>query len=67
VREKRVFALEHRMRRVDGTLGWSYSRAVPLLNEAGEITEWFGAASDVTECHEAAEALRAPSRVGEGR
>jgi two-component system CheB/CheR fusion protein len=59
VRHKRMFALEHRVRRVDGTLGWTYSRAVPLLDEAGEITEWFGAASDVTERHKAAEALRA--------
>lgn len=59
VREKRMFALEHRVRRVDGTLGWTSSRAVPLLNEAGEITEWFGAASDVTERHEAEQALRA--------
>jgi two-component system CheB/CheR fusion protein len=59
VREKGMFQLEHRMRRVDGTLGWTYSRAVPLLDEAGEITEWFGAASDITERREAAETLRA--------
>jgi signal transduction histidine kinase/CheY-like chemotaxis protein len=48
VRTKSMFQLEHRVRRTDGTLGWTYSRAVPLLNENGEIIEWFGAASDVT-------------------
>ena len=46
---KSVFELEHRVRRADGSEGWTYSRAVPLLDENGEITEWFGAASDITE------------------
>ncbi len=49
VRSKSLFELEHRVRRVDGTIGWTHSRAVPLLNAKGEITEWFGAATDVTE------------------
>jgi signal transduction histidine kinase/CheY-like chemotaxis protein len=34
--------------RDDGTLGWIFSRAVPLLGQGGEIVEWFGAATDVT-------------------
>jgi len=34
------------------------SKAVPILNKRGEITEWFGAASDVSERHQAQEALR---------
>ena len=29
-------------------LGWTNSRAVPLVNVNGEILEWFGVASDVT-------------------
>jgi PAS domain S-box-containing protein len=48
VRTKTTFELEHRVRRTDGTLGWTNSRAVPLLNVNGEILEWFGAASDIT-------------------
>jgi PAS domain S-box-containing protein len=48
IRNKCLFELEHRVRRRDGTLGWTLSRAVPLLDARGEITEWFGAASDVT-------------------
>ncbi|MGR3321813.1 MAG: PAS domain-containing protein [Pseudooceanicola sp.] len=55
---KRVFQLEHRVKRPDGTLGWTYSRAVPLLDETGEITEWFGAASDITERKSAEEIVR---------
>ena len=48
IQSKSVFALEHRVIRIDGSLGWMYSRAVPMLDDRGEIIEWFGAASDVT-------------------
>jgi PAS domain S-box-containing protein len=58
IRNKSVFALEHRVIRTDGTLGWTISRAVPILNDAGEIIEWFGAASDITNLKIAEEALR---------
>ena len=58
VRTKSVFELEHRVRRTDGTLGWTNSRAVPLLDVNGEILEWFGAASDVTVRKEAEENFR---------
>jgi PAS domain S-box-containing protein len=49
IRSKGVFELEHRVRRADGGVGWTFSRAVPLLGEQGQIVEWFGAAADVTE------------------
>ncbi len=49
IRRKSIFELEHRVIRADGSLGWTFSRAVPLLDKNGEIVEWFGAASDVTE------------------
>ncbi len=55
---KSTFELEHRVIRADSSLGWTFSRAVPLLNTNGEITEWFGAASDVTVRKLAEEALR---------
>lgn len=48
IRTKSLFELEHRVVRADGTLGWALSRSTPLLDENGEIIEWFGAASDVT-------------------
>ena len=63
VRRKGVFELEHRVRRVDGSLGWTLSRAVPLLDESGEITEWFGAASDVTERKQTEERLRQTQKL----
>jgi signal transduction histidine kinase/DNA-binding response OmpR family regulator len=51
IRTRGVFELEHRVIRVDGSLGWTYSRAIPLLGDDGTISEWIGAASDVTDRH----------------
>ncbi len=39
IRTKGVFELEHRVLRVDGSLGWTSSRAVPLLSAQGDIVE----------------------------
>jgi PAS domain S-box-containing protein len=58
IRTKSVFELEHRILRVDGTLGWAYSRAVPLLGANGDIVEWFGTASDITARKSTQDALR---------
>ena len=58
VRTQSPFALEHRVIRADGTLGWTQSRAVPLVGPDGTVTEWIGAASDVTPRKEAEAALR---------
>ena len=57
IASKGTFELEHRVMRADGTLGWTFSRAIPLLDDNGEIIEWFGAARDVTERKHAEEAL----------
>ena len=58
IRTRKPFQLEHRVLRVDGSVGWTISRAIPILNDAGEVLEWFGAASDVTRRKEAEEVLR---------
>lgn len=50
-----TFELEHRVRRVDGSVGWTFSRAIPVIDEEGEIVEWFGMAADVTERVQAVE------------
>jgi two-component system CheB/CheR fusion protein len=55
VATKSVFELEHRVRRLDGSIGWMFSRAVPILDEKGTIIEWFGAATDTTDVRHAAE------------
>jgi len=45
---KTIFELEHRVIRSDGSFGWTFSRAIPLLDAAGNIVEWFGAADDIS-------------------
>jgi signal transduction histidine kinase/DNA-binding response OmpR family regulator len=57
IREKRPFELEHQVLRADGSIGWTFSRAIPMLGSDGEIIEWFGAASDVSERRATQEAL----------
>jgi len=58
IRTKDMFQLEHRVIRADGAIGWTSSRALPFLNERGDIVEWLGAASDITERKRSEEALR---------
>ena len=49
IADKTIFDLEHRVRRGDGSIGWTHSRAIPLIDSAtGEIAEWFGSATDIT-------------------
>src|SRR6478752_1449709 len=55
---KKPFQLEHRVLRTDGTVGWTFSRALPIFDGDGKILEWLGAASDITGRNTAAEKLR---------
>lgn len=57
IRTKKIFQLEHRVLRTDGSPGWTFSRAVPILDGEGNILEWFGAASDITQRKQIEEAL----------
>ncbi len=58
IRSKSIFQMEHRVLRADGSLGWASSRAIPLMDDRGEIVEWFGAASDITARKRMEEELR---------
>lgn len=49
VSEKRTFEFEHRVRRHDGEWRVCSIRAVPMLNPDGEIREWVGVHTDITE------------------
>jgi two-component system CheB/CheR fusion protein len=63
IRTKSIFELEHRVRRADGSVGWITSRAAPILNEDGQIVEWFGAATDITYRKSSEEALIRTDRL----
>jgi signal transduction histidine kinase len=62
IRNKSIFELEHRVLRVDGSVGWTYSRAVPILDNEGEIVEWIGSAADITSRKVAEEKLKDSNR-----
>ena len=43
------FLFEHRFRRHDGEFRWQLSRAIPQLNDKGEIQMWVGSSTDIQE------------------
>lgn len=60
-----IFDAEYRLRRADGSYRWFIGRNVPLKDESGRITGWFGSATDIhelkitqQELHESNERLR---------
>ena len=59
VAQQALFELEHRVRRPDGSVGWTRFRAVPILDANGTVTSWFGTASNITDSRNAQEELRA--------
>ncbi|WP_084214329.1 PAS domain-containing protein [Terriglobus sp. TAA 43] len=44
---KGTFELKHRVMRAHGTLGWTLSRAIPILDDSREIRTWTNAASKI--------------------
>lgn len=48
VANKDVLRMEHPINKNNKVL-WYYVRAVPILDENGDIIEWFGVATDITE------------------
>lgn len=58
IQHKQLFELEHQVFDAEGNLAWGYSRAVPKLDDNGEITEWVGVASNTTLRKQAEEQLR---------
>ena len=49
IQAKKIFEFEHQVLQQNNKIGWTYSRAVPLFNKKGDIIEWFGTATDITE------------------
>ncbi len=49
VSERKPFIFEHRVKRHDGAWRLFSIRAIPILNDDGEIREWVGVHTDITE------------------
>ncbi|MBB4801591.1 PAS domain S-box-containing protein [Flavobacterium nitrogenifigens] len=56
--DKSIFEMEHRVTNPDGSIGWVFSRVVPILDENDKIVEWFGTASDITSQKELQEVIK---------
>ncbi len=41
------YEIEYRLRHRSGMYRWTLGRAMPIRNEAGEITRWFGTCTDI--------------------
>lgn len=48
ITSKKIYELQHRVLTADGSVGWTFSRAVPIFDNKGNIIEWFGSAADIT-------------------
>lgn len=56
------YSVEHRLRMADGSYRWHLSRAVPGRDKNGNITQWYGTATDIQELKQAEETLLAAER-----
>ncbi|WP_343058698.1 PAS domain S-box protein [Microvirga lupini] len=50
--------VEYRVRRLDGKYRWMLTRAVPLVNEDGQVQEWVGTVTDIHDQRQAEMRLR---------
>lgn len=71
IASRSVFELEHRVLSADGSIGWVHSKAIPLLDEQGEITTWFGTCTDITQrrsaaLHQGNDLLKSAAGPGDG-
>ena len=59
MREGRAFEDELRVRKHDGNYRYFHTRGVPIFDQDGDVREWVGTNTDITERKRAEEALRA--------
>jgi PAS domain S-box-containing protein len=52
------YEIEYRLKRNDGDYRWYLTRALPVRNEAGTITRWFGTCTDIDGRRRTEEQLR---------
>lgn len=63
VEEKKLFLAEYRLLRYDGAARHFIGNAVPLLNERGEVEQWFGTSTDIHDRKVSEAALRRAEKL----
>ena len=61
IERRGMFEFECRVYLADGSVGWTHTRAVPMLDAGGQVTEWIGMVTNVT-ARKSAEAALANQR-----
>ena len=52
-----LYEIEYRMRKFDGTYNWFLARALPLMDDKGNILKWFGTCTNIQDQREILEEL----------
>ena len=63
VQQKTPFLIEYRLHRYDGAWRHFLGRALPLLNENGQVEQWVGSSTDIHDRKCAEEALRRAEKL----
>jgi PAS domain S-box-containing protein len=58
IEAKEAYEMEVRLKRFDGIYRWHLARIVPLKDEAGQVVNWYGTATDIHDVKQVEEALR---------
>jgi PAS domain S-box-containing protein len=58
VRTGQSYETEYRLRRHDRVYRWFVARGVPIVDESGQITQWFGSSTDIEDLKRTEAALR---------
>jgi PAS domain S-box-containing protein len=58
-----TYSLECRLRKADGTYRWWLIRGVPVIDEKGQITKWFGTCTDIEEIKRTETQLRQAQKM----
>ncbi len=64
-KERKLYEIEHRVRRYDGLYRYMRGRGVPLLDETGKLHEWVGVHEDITDRKEAEIVLQQAKEAAE--
>jgi PAS domain S-box-containing protein len=58
IASRKPYEIEYRIRRPDGTFTPTVGRAAPVIGPDGRVLEWVGTNTDITDHHQAQQALR---------
>jgi diguanylate cyclase (GGDEF)-like protein/PAS domain S-box-containing protein len=58
INNKSGYSFECRLRRADGIYRWWLDRGIPVFDETGKISKWFGTCTDIHDIKESEKSLR---------